>query len=670
MFRKNVLFILAILFFTLLRNTHANSPTTLARSGSNLDSTVYLPLVYGQYTVDLATDGRASWGTPIAVSPRGDSVWVVNTDAGSVTVLDTATDSKVAEIIVGREPWALTFAPDGASVYVLDRAAGELIAIDTAARRVDRAISVGPEPTAVALTPLGSTAYVTVSGANRVAVIDTETFQRVRAIPVANRPYGVAVSDDGDEDETDEQVIVTHLLAFLEDNGAIARDDGRFGRLTTFATAAPTVREIVLEPNAQGFPNLLYSVTLDGAIAWIPHVRAAPDLPNGLTTTVFAAVSAVDLTSESEATASYLPLNDQTIFGSPVNNPTMAVPSPDGNELYVVLAGSNLVEIIDISSPTEPRLVTFLPTGDNPRGLAVSADGKRGYVMNYLGRSVTVLDLEERQCLAEIRVVAETLVPDVLQGKKLFNLAADPRLSQGSWISCASCHPDGGTDGVTWRFPDGPRQTPALWNAGETLPWHWSAALDEAQDVEETVELIQHGLGLAPGHDPPLLGEPNAGRSTDLDALAAFLQHGIRPPYVRQQNDEIMGREQFVSAGCAGCHGGPQWTSSTLPGEPGTLDPDGNGMVDATLRDVGTLHPLDVRGATGFDPPSLLGVGLTAPYLHDGSMPTLTALLASGHPDPAGDGNGLTNSEIAALVAFLNAIGPETRPVAPTGDSP
>jgi hypothetical protein len=196
-------------------------------------------------------------------------------------------------------------------------------------------------------------------------------------------------------------------------------------------------------------------------------------------------------------------------------------------------------------------------------------------------------------------------------------------------------------------FPDGPRQTPALWNAGQTFPWHWSAALDEPQDVEGTIELIQRGLGLAPGTDPPLLGAPNAGRSTDLDALATFLAQGIRAPAPPQSSgNAASGRSLFQSSGCTACHGGPTWTSSARPGPAGTLDPDGNGMVDAVLRKVGTLNPRDVRGATGFDPPSLLNVALTAPYLHDGSRPTLEALLASGHPDPSGSGNGLDNEEM------------------------
>jgi hypothetical protein len=296
--------------------------------------------------------------------------------------------------------------------------------------------------------------------------------------------------------------------------------------------------------------------------------------------------------------------------------------------------------------------------------MALSRDGRYGYVMSYLSRAITVLDLQQRSTVTTIAVTEETLDPEVLLGKVLFNDAANHRMAQGSWISCASCHFDGWPDGITWIFPDGPRQTPMLWNAGETLPWHWSATLDEPQDVEETIQLIQHGLGLAPGLDPQLLAAPNQGRSADLDALAAFLTQGIRQPKLPDPTGDVeTGRALFISGGCAECHGGVQWTASARSGAPGTLDADGNGMVDSSLRQVDTFNPQDLRGETGFDPPSLLGVGLTAPYLHDGSMTTIEMLVKSGHPAPQPDGSGLDASVVAALVSFLRSIGPDTEPV-------
>jgi hypothetical protein len=44
-------------------------------------------------------------------------------------------------------------------------------------------------------------------------------------------------------------------------------------------------------------------------------------------------------------------------------------------------------------------------------------------------------------------------------------------------------------------------------------------------------------------------------------------------------------------------------------------------------------------------------------------MPPLEAVLASGHPDPLGNGNGLSETERAKLVLFLQSIGVNTLPV-------
>jgi cytochrome c peroxidase len=147
------------------------------------------------------------------------------------------------------------------------------------------------------------------------------------------------------------------------------------------------------------------------------------------------------------------------------------------------------------------------------------------------------------------------------------------------------------------------------------------------------------------------------------------MQQDIRPPHLPQNASVDKGRQLFETAGCADCHGRPQWTISTLPGPPGTLDADGNGMVDSVLRDVGTLNPQDIRGATGFDVPTLLNVRLTAPYFHDGSSVTLIAVLQSGHPTPTNPPP-LTDREMSALVTFLQSIDPTTAPVSDTADSP
>lgn len=644
----------------------------VAVSAESLPVNLFLPFVTMNATLPTQnSDGQPTWSSPILLSPDQTMVWVVNPDAGSVTgveVADTKNLYKTIEIPVGKEPWSLAIAPSGDLLYVLDRAAGELSVIDSGRYTVTARLWIGNEAQAMALSPTGNKAYITVAAKSELVVVNLQTLQIEQRIPLAAMPYAIAVTDNGNARDDDEQIYVTHFFAFQLSAGSEASDQGRAGRVTVLDTHDYTMTAAIeLSPDETGFPNLLAGIALNGTNAWVPQVRAAPDLPNELTSMVFAAVSSIDLTYQQEMTNASLPLNDQQIFGSPVNNPVAAIPSPDGKKLYVVLAGSDLIEMIDISQASQPHLIGFLPTGKNPRGLALSANGTLGYVMNYLSRSMSVLDLTANVVSREIPVTHETLSPDQLQGKIFFHNATNPKVSRGGWFSCASCHPDGGTDSVTWIFPDGPRQTPPIWNSAATLPWHWSAALDEAQDIEQTIQQIQRGQGLATGSDPAQLGPVNAGRSSDLDALAIFLQEGIRTPLlgVKLPAQPVeLGRQLFIEKGCTQCHAGDYWTSSHLPASPGTLDPDGNGMVDDVLREVGTFNQRDIRGATGFDPPSLINVSATAPYFHDGSMPSLAALLRSGHPTPQISNNRLSESEVEALSSFLASIDNKTLPIA------
>src|SRR5205814_2826324 len=139
-------------------------------------------------------------------------------------------------------------------------------------------------------------------------------------------------------------------------------------------------------------------------------------------------------------------------------------------------------------------------------------------------------------------------------------------------------------------FRDGPRNTPALFGVAETLPMHWSGDLDELQDVEQTIRVVQSGTGLADGdaHCDPACnaGPANAGRSKDLDDLAAFMRVLVspRPTATIDRAAADRGRRTFSDAGCASCHPPPLFT-------------------DRQKHDVGTAAgPLERKGSA-FDTP-------------------------------------------------------------------
>jgi cytochrome c peroxidase len=181
----------------------------------------------------------------------------------------------------------------------------------------------------------------------------------------------------------------------------------------------------------------------------------------------------------------------------------------------------------------------------------------------------------------------------------------------------------------------------------DTLPLHWSADRNEIQDFEFTVRTLQAGTGLIPAGEPhPELAEPNAGRSEDLDALAAYALSLQLKSSPWAANDE-RGRTVFNRAdvGCAGCHAAPRYTDSTL------------NVAPYVLHDVGTGDGPGERMGRAFDTPSLRGIWDTAPYLHDGSAPALRDVLLTRNPgDRHGRTSHLSESEISDLIAFLRSL--------------
>jgi DNA-binding beta-propeller fold protein YncE/mono/diheme cytochrome c family protein len=605
-------------------------------------------------------DGVASVSSPIALSQDGRWLWVVNPDHGSVTRVDTLTSAAGAPRAVGREPWAVALTPAGVPV-VLNRLDGTLTVLDT---NGPTDIVLGAEPGGLALSPTGAYAYVTLSSAAEVVRVDLALGAIDARVSVGRAPWAIGVSDDGDLDDSDERVVLTHRFARTRPGGGEALDGGKEGWLTRLGADLSSATEIALSPYDFGYPNALEGLALLGDDAWVAHLLNGPELPRDFETTVSAGVTPVDLDGAAERAVDRIHLNESS-FSTPINFPRSLTLSADGSRAYVPLAGTDALMTIDLEAAGGAVLIGFWPTGANPRGIVLSADGSRGYVMNYLSRDISVLDLADearRIELERIVVAPETLSPQLLRGKTLFNNASLPQLSHLGWISCESCHPDGGSDQTSWFTPEGVRQTMPVWRLEGTAPFHISASRDEIADFENDIEDLMDGFGLAPGAVRRLLGDPNGGLSSDLDALAAFVLRGPRAPSAPPGDAaaSTRGRQLFTDLGCHGCHGGPAWTVSALPGPVGTLAPGGELEVEGALVDVGTHNPSgDVLGASGFDIPTLLGLHATAPYLHDGSAATLGDVLTND----VHIGRNLGPDESADLIAFLRSIDDITPPV-------
>lgn len=110
---------------------------------------LFLPLVGHSLA---APPGYAAWSSPLAISAVDGSLWVVNPDAGSVSVIDGEELTKRGELSIGGESWLLALSHDGASLFVIDRAQGRLVVVDRATLTVTNSLIVGNEPGGLVLS--------------------------------------------------------------------------------------------------------------------------------------------------------------------------------------------------------------------------------------------------------------------------------------------------------------------------------------------------------------------------------------------------------------------------------------------------------------------------------------------------------------------------------------
>jgi len=128
-------------------------------------------------------------------------------------------------------------------------------------------------------------------------------------------------------------------------------------------------------------------------------------------------------------------------------------------------------------------------------------------------------------------------------------------------------------------------------------------------------------------------------------ALAEFLRKGLAPPPKRERpldDKEQAGKAIFESeaAACATCH--PSTTDFT-------------NRIATPMRKSPPLPGFEDEDDDKFKTPSLLFVSGTPPYLHDGSAPTLAALIARNQ-DRMGKTTQLSEEQRAALVAYLETL--------------
>jgi len=550
----------------------------------------------------------------------------IDADSGALILTDRA-GKLVAQVAIGADAGLLAYDPGAKLAYVADRR-GDKVAVVSVGEKLEvaRALRTPAEPYAVALTPDRKTLLVATIAERALVALDPGTGAERWRAAIGREPRGLAVSPDG------ARALVSYLVtgtvdqiglgaAHQAEHVALAMPDSprrqRFGVVDSFARAA-------------------FAVTFMGdGQAVVPFQRETPVQQRdgneraGSYGGGFEAPVAHQL--------AFLGLGKATVAQATAriaqHQPRALAWDGQRDALYVAGLGSDSVLQLRNAStvgitPGVTASLTAAGERCGPDGLAIAPDGDV-LVWCAFTRSVhrvTAAPVDPKAttpATAKIErgasLIASRMTPAQHGGMVLFH-TADAAVAARGAMACATCHPDGRADGLSWRIDKHELQTPLLaGRVADTHPYKWDGG---DKDLTTSLTMTMKRLG-GRGLDPAQIGQ-----------LAAYVS--MLPPVRTPARDAAMvtrGKKLFDSAelGCRTCHDGPALTDQSR-------------------------HKLASDLAES-DTPSLLGLAASAPYYHDGSAATLEALLRDrGAVHGMAETARMPDKDLADLVAFLETL--------------
>ncbi len=620
-------------------------------------------------------------GAPAQVLPLDGFVLATVRDPGSLVILKETAEGGLAEegrVEVPADAWGLALSKDERVAVVTSAWTHKVSGVDWRAKKVLWTLDVAREPRGVVIHPNGKTAYVSHLTSGDLTRIDgigePSATAKAVAFPAApNRaPQGVVVRGSlGYAMVLDEEG--HRLLAARHALGGLANDAwGGIPTIDVLQTENDTPLLAPRVPNKKLKATPAFESMAEVARKHFGHVEdhymlrqfGSPHLPiptgaQPRAMVVAKKTSTVWIASEGED----LVLEAHLRAAAPIEPP-----------LRVVGVGRKYKDPKIIGSGYSGRDGIPGHCGA-PSGLALSADESLLYVFCRSTYDIATIRLRSAVTVSawdrandQPFVTIARLAPDpgdetMSRGRRLFYGALDDFSSGGA--GCASCHPDGRDDGHVWHETPGespnetprflasknlafktkegklgfPRQTPMLaGRVASTGPYGWHA--QNATLRERLAEGFERHRWRGSPVDAKgwMMGERS-------NALAAFLRRGLVPPPHRKRDlteQEKLGRQIFESeaAQCGTCH-----VSAT----------EHTNRTAYSIERSGPPPGFEAEEGAKFKTPSLLFVGGTAPYYHDGRAPTLEALVTQNR-DRMGKTSHLTPDARAALVAYLETL--------------
>ena len=642
------------------------------------------------------------------VAIHGQALFVVDAENGKLVRLDRLTLQVVQTIAMPGRPQQLVVDNAG-TAFVTARDTGMVHIVAWGSDKVTASWKVGTEPWGIALSADQKALFVSLTGENAVVQIDPKSGSEVGRAVTLSRPKAISASPSGTVYVVhgDGTLSVAAPAAFVAKSESITAPTATSVALRT-NNPCPACQGLVTKKVRVA--NRAQSITIDPETedVYVPHVLVAsgsaedvmagagikpPEKPQQFVTKCSGGygstcsqvpvppppgeppcvgvplrpyeltVSKIAPSGQIKATMPSGPVFDVAsgrAFLARFDQPIDIVYHPTASMMFVAAKGTNSVLVLNSAAPDPMQWpMADIKVADGPQAMAIAPNGKTLYVVNANAFSVSEVDLTPLVAMAQNALIVDKdaalpkiapmflkatkslaygtdpLSPEAQLGRKVFHHANNSRLSASNRFACATCHIDGTEDKQVWFIAEGPRQTPALAERLiDTAPYNWMGSkLTLHENIIGTTARMG-GSGLLP---------------TELEGLMQFLFTGLKAPPNPNLKPEGLTPQQLAGkklfndpeTKCASCH---------VPGS----------LTDAAQHDVGTLTTVEVKvaEATGkptnivYNTPSLRGLFYSAPYLHDGSAPTLKAALQKT-ATTMGKTSQLSAQQLDDLVAYL-----------------
>ena len=595
---------------------------------------------------------NARYYSPInlAVSKDGSRLYVVAQEGDALLIVDPVKQRVLNKIRVGDLPHSVILGSDEKRAYVSNEWSDYVSVIDLSTSQVVDTLKTGNGPAEISLSADGRFLYVVNSYSSSISVIDIKTREEVKRFEAGNNPTGTQLSPNG------RNLIVTSRRALIAPYGETLKSE-----LTVVDESTQRVIERRNIESAYMMENVAF--TPAGDLAMVTLIRPKNLVPSIQVEQGWMMTYGIGIVEQKENGRVVQLLLDEP--NSYYSDPFDIVITPDGKKAFVSSSGVNCISVVNIdsirslmaeSSPETLRtyanhlgissryVMKRIYTGADPKGLALSPDGKLLYVAEQLEDRIAVINTEDMTTINTIDLGGPRRITVARRGRRLFNNSGHTFQNQ---FDCYTCHPDMHEDGLVYNMASKDMgrnltNTQSLRDIGDTPPYKWNG---KNQTVYK-----QDGMRFS-----TVLTRTEQFSYKDLDALVAYIITGIPYPPNLEYNPEgnltkkqLLGKAIFerthtnsgqeipVASRCITCHPPPYYTN-------------------LKMADVGTLVASD--DSMLFDTPHLNNIYASAPYLHDGRAATLEEIWTIyGKTERHGVVNDLTKMDLNYLIEYLKSL--------------